>query len=1110
MNDPFATKQSAKPAEKSKSFMERQGSTSSVLGAVPLRTVGNFIKGAWQGFNRSVASVALTGINKLTGLAGQKPINFESPEGVKGFAGGLQRTVFGNEPVQDISTRISRFKTEHPKISGLSPGTAAVTVIGSIGLDFTGLGGEEQAIKQLAKETTESGVLKLLTKLKVPAKDADALVKPLMAAKTAEEVNTILKGTKAAEGAVASEVVAGSGRRDRFRSVESPAVKALVDAKVGDETRDVVFRELFTDEATGALSRNYYEKSGFKKQPQVIVDLDKFKDVNSKYEYQTGDAVLKRYAEILEKYFPDRVIRIGGEEMAVDTQGLTRELVSGKLEAANAELRSSRFTSIKAGSEPAGTKFSGISFTGGYGRDSGEAGEQLLKQKNIQRGKITVDEFLYNQHNAQSVSRQGANIEEARPGLQAAPGGAENSGRPLRGGSEGIPPGDPGTPPPPKGKRRLINAEHFDVAPETKKAITAAAESVRPELEAAKGVPMSHEEVLEAAGDAQVLRGATTRAQTLKQEAELLRLRQDLAAIAKRDGAGLSEQFIRDVKIVSDQGTALGRQLEAMKNVAAPELYANKEILIKKLLEAGVDVDRMIEAAKGVDFNNAQQVAEFYRTFIKPTIPEIIDEYRYINLLSSPKTHITNAFSNMLQATVLRPGTKLATGMIDMIGSAITGKARTAYASEVSPYAKGLFNSLSEASGEFLKVMRAETAVYRPDIARIPTNLKLFKPFQVIPRLLEASDVFFRTAIRGAETEALTFRALKQGKVLDEKLVQQIASQAETTAAELVFRKGIDTANKTGQGHLLTSIDKFTSVVYQLRKVPVVKWFIPFVETPMNILKQGIEYSPLGLTTLPGAVNKTEQLAKTFVGTVVFAGAGTLALEGRTTWSAPTSEKEKAAFYASGRKAYSVKIGDNWVSYSKLGPLAYPIAMASAIAWYAKENPKASTDTAEKKMLSIISGIGQFFSDQSYVQGMGNLLDALKGDTTAIKNAVTNIPSQLVPLVSLQRWVAQIIDPVYRKSSGDVTLQALIQNIQKGIPFLSKGVPAELDPSGKPSQVQHPGVRALTPFDAGTEVPTYEKLLQNIRQKQKLNAIKKARAATGKSTSAGTLSDPFQ
>lgn len=644
--------------------------------------------------------------------------------------------------------------------------------------------------------------------------------------------------------------------------------------------------------------------------------------------------------------------------------------------------------------------------------------------------------------------------------------------------------------------RPLLNAERLAVSPEARKFVTETIESVRPELEKIKGGPLTHDEVLKAAGDSEVLTQATSRAETLQREAELLRLRQSISAMAETET--VTKEFVDSLKTASTEATSLGRMLNALRMDANPELVTNKEYLIKELAKIGMETDKIVEAAKGVNFDNVNEATQFYRTFVKPTLGQIVDEYRYINLLSSPRTHIINSFTNMLQAVGLRPVTKLASGLVDMVGSTLRGAEREKYLKEVPAYYKGVINSVGQATQNFLKAFRGEITMYRPDINRIPTGLKIFKPFQVIPRLLDASDQFFTTLIKAGERESLVTRFAQQGKDLNAGAMAEIESKADDIAKEYTFRKALDGANKTGQGKLLSAIDKFTAGVYQLRKVPGVKWFIPFVQTPMNILKQGMEYSPLGLATLPGAVDKTEQIAKALVGSTVMAGAGALALQGRTTWSAPVGDKEKKEFYASGRKAYSVKIGDNWVSYTKLGPLAYPIAMASAIQWFVNESPKSATDTGEKKLANILGGIGQFFSDQSYVQGMNNLLQAISGDLQGLKNAATTVPGQLIPLASLQRWTAQIIDPVYRAGSTDFSIKSVIDNLIKGIPFASKTLEPIRDPAGKPSTVQHPGLRALTPFDVGTEVPKYEKRLQLLRREQRLRAIQKQRKDAAK------------
>lgn len=621
-----------------------------------------------------------------------------------------------------------------------------------------------------------------------------------------------------------------------------------------------------------------------------------------------------------------------------------------------------------------------------------------------------------------------------------------------------------------------INLERLNIDDEAKMQIVKTAKQVAPDLTRAKGAPLTHEEIVEAAKVSEVLRNVTPRSETLKRAGTILRTRQHLAALA--EGKGVDPEFINTLRVMSSEATDAGRQLNAFAITADPSLATSKEAIVKKLIDIGTTTDEIVKAAEGVDFTNAKQTAAFYRKFVKPTLSEAIDEYRYINLLSSPKTHIVNAFSNLLQSTVLRPMTRLASGAIDAVGSKLTGAEREFYVSQVPAYYKGLTNSVGSAAERALNALAGKSDITNLDLRHIPTNNPLLRPFYVIPRALEATDVFFRALVEGGELEALASAAQKAGTAVDMAALQKQAAQ---TAAETVFRKELDPQNLTGQGAVLSSIDKLTSAIFKLREVGPVRWFIPFVQTPMNILKQGVEYSPIGFATLRGSTHKTEQLAKAMIGSTVFAGAGALALQGKTTWAPPRNVRDRAAFFDAGLQPYSVKIGDKWVSYTKLGPLAYPLAMASAAHYYAKENPKAVTDNTLEKSAKVFGGIAEFFSDQSYVEGLGRLLAAVRGEESAIANVATAIPQQLVPLVSLQRWVTQIVDPVYRKADRGLSIKALIESIKKGIPGLSHSVPPYENPDGSPSERQFPVFNALSPMGITTEDPV---ALESWRRRQ--------------------------
>lgn len=609
--------------------------------------------------------------------------------------------------------------------------------------------------------------------------------------------------------------------------------------------------------------------------------------------------------------------------------------------------------------------------------------------------------------------------------------------------------------------RYPINTNTLNIGPAEAAKIGKAERLLAVELERIKGKPITHQEIIEAAKTQEMLRGVITREQQLTYFASVEKAAQQLAAASKLEG--LTPELVEALVAVSSAKTFHGRGLEMLKIVSDPVLSSTRNVVLDKILQKNQNVEAIIAAAKDVDWTNSKQVTELYRKFVKPDIKEWLDEYRYINLLSSPRTHVINAFSNFLQGAVLRPSTMAAGVGVDWVASAMKKGERQVYARQIPAYYKGYFSSLPDASRLALRALKGKDILERPDVPRLPTNNPLLRPFYFIPRALEAGDVFFRTMITEGEYASLAAKAKKQGKPFN---AAEARVQAENIAEELVFRKRPDPSNLTGQGTLLSSIDWGSELMYKWRgKSGAVRWFVPFVQTPMNIFKQGIEYSPLGFLTIRKNANPRLQLSKALVGSTVMAGAAGLAMSGLTTWSVPGGEKQRQLFYEAGMQPYSIKIGDKWVAYSKLGPLAYPIAMAAAFKYNFSDQNKAMTDANTEKIMKSLGGIAGFFSDQSYVQGIGDLIDAVRGEDYAMTRAFTNIPRQLIPLTAFQSWVNQLIDPTFRKSEN------IIDDFQKNVIGLSRYAPAYTTSTGAESKRELRGINALSPFAVREEKP---------------------------------------
>ena len=626
-----------------------------------------------------------------------------------------------------------------------------------------------------------------------------------------------------------------------------------------------------------------------------------------------------------------------------------------------------------------------------------------------------------------------------------------------------------------------VNLKRLKTTEGGERIIKEGVEKLKPMLSEIKGKTLSHKEVLKEAQRSRILQGTVTRTEQKAAESVLLKTRQNLVAISdeisKAGGKAPKEvwnKYMKLLKTVSSYATEKGRALEALKIGA--EGKSVKDELIKEILKTGVDTDAIIKAAMGVDFDDANQAAKFYRKFIKPTIGEKLDFYRYVNMLSSPKTQIINILGNLFQAPVA-VGEKLYAGGIDTIASVLTGKQKTHYVREVPQYTKGFINAIPEAIGNFRKAFKGETAIYRPDVKRMPVTTKgVGRAYGTVLRFMEGADVFFQTLFKSAATESETYKAIRMGK---EVVPEAIEKLAEKEALYRIFRQPLGAKE---QGIALKKIDEATKAVYSLRKISGVKWFVPFVQTPMAILKQGIEFSPLGATAIPGAADKITQTARMALGSTVMAGAGYLALQDRTTWSAPKGEKDKAYFYASGKKPYSIRIGDKWVQYSKLGPLAYPIAMAAALKEVSKDRgfDKKTSEVAKDVFLEM----SKFFTDQSYLSGINDIMAIAEGEEYALEQAMANIPRQLIPLVALQGWVARTIDDIYRHP------KTVLEKIKTGLPFLSKQVEPYRTPTGEVSRRDYPLFHAVSPITVGKIKPEFEGLYE---ARGKAKELRKAR-----------------
>lgn len=475
-------------------------------------------------------------------------------------------------------------------------------------------------------------------------------------------------------------------------------------------------------------------------------------------------------------------------------------------------------------------------------------------------------------------------------------------------------------------------------------------------------------------------------------------------------------------------------------------------------------------------FNLLNYVAEK----LPPTKGEIFEAYRYQNMLSSPKTQLRNIYSNLLNTLVTRPINLGLEATYDIMKHPFNPMARDVALSDVPRYYKGVFTSVPNSIMAAKEAIKSGSSALKLDLGKGETTVDVLRKqniplkYSAVPRFMEGQDRFFSTLIASGEKS----RWLRQG--LDEA---EANKRAIDLAQKYLYRNqlGKDAKDLPVFARALDSLGKFA---LEGRKLPIVgkpySWFVPFVTTPINAAKVMVEHSPLGFV---GGKYSSEQMAKATAGSIVMGVGGMLAMQDKTTWAAPTDKKQKELWYATGRKPYSIQIGDKWVPMWYFGPYALALGIPAALKHNYQDSKTAMSDGDLQKITKTVGELSKFVVNQTPLAGVGSFFQMLDGDADITAGNLAGFTiGQVIPAQGFIRWVNTIIDPTYRKARG------FKETIMKDMPILSKQLEPYMLPNGEESK--RLGINSFIPYDVGQVNNEYEPALQGRTAQLQTNAVK--------------------
>lgn len=546
-------------------------------------------------------------------------------------------------------------------------------------------------------------------------------------------------------------------------------------------------------------------------------------------------------------------------------------------------------------------------------------------------------------------------------------------------------------------------------------------------------------------------------------------------------------------------GTQAGQVVQAMtllsKMTPSGQLYyltkvvdrVNKEFANRKKAEIQIPEALALKLLKAETTEEIRAAMdEIIQSLADQTPVTLVDKWntwRYLAMLGNPRTH----FRNMMGNAAFTPARLVK----DMMGAGIenafvrAGKMRPEERTKSVRTSKEMRDFAKQDAIEMEDILR-NGGKYNP-VDLIRDKRVIYKHFGILEaarkknsELLELEDWFFlHRAYEFALSGFLTARGFTAADVQGPNSTREgraALSQARVYAVKEAQRATFRDMSRLA--NMLNHAKRNTGPLGAL----LLDGVLPFTKTPINIVKRGVEYSPVGLIKsikdLTTKVRKGDMSASEFVdefcvgmtGTMIAAVGYTLAKLGVLVSGLGDSEEDEFE-KLQGEQEYSIKFGDLSYTVDWTAPSALPLFVGAELqrlrssegnsAW---DIPDALTTLFEPVLsLSMLDGLNQTLSANRFDSEDKAVWNILK--TVAASYATQGVPT-------LAGQIARTMDGTRRTSftpKGMSDFQGWLNRAwQSGvagkIPVVSEGRMAYVDAWGRVETDGSIAVRAFENF----------------------------------------------
>lgn len=485
----------------------------------------------------------------------------------------------------------------------------------------------------------------------------------------------------------------------------------------------------------------------------------------------------------------------------------------------------------------------------------------------------------------------------------------------------------------------------------------------------------------------------------------------------------------------------IGRALRAMRETQAGDRTNALRAIVGDVtkIQDGGKINDILDLLSTLDDPN--EAAKFIGDMSKPGFKDKVLEAWINALLAGPGTHAVNITSNALFSLSRLPEEIVAAG----IGRVLRSSDRVT-AGEVGARSVGLVQGTLDGLRAGAKVVRGEelpdttskTELVRQDaisgvkgkIVRLPS------------KALEVEDEFFKAVNRRSELSAEAYRQAAKEARGDKAKFEELYREYLNNPTDKMRKQADEFARyQTFQNNLIgwpKDVQAFAN------KYPGFRFLVPFIRTPVNILKAARDRSLLAPLTRQfwadvraGGRTRDRALAKVSMGTGITGTIGYLYGQDLITGGGPTDPGERAALLATGWQPYSFKIGDTYYSYARLEPISTVLGVSAD---FFSLQDQLNKDEAENVPVLLGMSLAKNVLDKTFLQGISNFFEAVLDPDRYGEKYLEGLAASFVPNVLPQ--IARGVDPTLRET------ETFPEFLQSRIPGASQALPERLDAWG--------------------------------------------------------------